>query len=435
MEEEIIQQIMEGIEKYYSEKENKFIPGLTRIQFGGSVFGAEEVKGVVSSLFDGWLARGKITEKFERGLAKLVGSREATLVNSGSSALTLAWDTLKNKNVPYHLNDGDEIITSALTHVATVNCLLHTNLKPVLVDSDWTYNIDPNLIEEAITERTRGILPMHFLGNPCKMDKIMEIAKKHNLFVVEDSCDGYTAEFEGKKVGTFGDMGTASFYVAHLLTLAEGGAVFYDNPQYGTIVKSLRDWGRACPCAICKMHEDPTYVCPSRFDSVGKGELENFDKRYIFTNVGYNLRTTEMQAAFGLGQLDRVGEFIKIRERNFNFYKKELEKSGWIKFPEVYEKSKPVWFAAPLTITENAPFSRKELCEWLESKRIETRPFFAGLIPKQPAYENVHLEVKGNLPITRYTKDHSFFLGCYQGINEEMAQYVVDSFNEFFKRY
>ncbi|VVB82606.1 UDP-4-amino-4-deoxy-L-arabinose--oxoglutarate aminotransferase [uncultured archaeon] len=432
---EITKKIMNGIDEYYQSSEKKFIPGVTRIQFGGSVFDAAEVKGVVASLLDGWLARGKLTDQFERGLAELVGSKETALVNSGSSALMLAWGALKSPKVPYHLKDGDEIITSALTHVATVNSILHNNLKPVLIDADWTYDINPDLIEGAITKKTRGILPMHFLGNPCKMDKIMDIAKKNNLFVVEDSCDAFPAKYDGKKVGTFGDMGSASFYVAHLLTLAEGGAVFYDNPLYGTLVKSLRDWGRSCPCTICKMHEDPTYKCPSRFENIGKGELENYDSRYMFTNVGYNLRTTEMQAAFGLEQLKKVPEFIKIRERNFNFYKKELEKSGFIKFPEVYKKAEPIWFAVPLTITESAPFKRKELVEFLESKRIETRPFFAGLITQQPAYKNVELKVHGDLPVTKYTKDNSFFLGCYQGITEEMASYVVDSFNEFFKKY
>jgi len=432
---ESTKKIIEGIEEYYSKKEKKFIPGVTRIQFGGDVFNAQEVKNVVSSLLDGWLARGKLTDKFEKGFAELVGSKEVALVNSGSSALMLAWNALKNKKIPNHLKDGDEIITSALTHVATVNSILHNNLKPVLIDADWTYNLNPDLIESAITEKTRGILAMHFLGNPCNMDKIMKIARKHNLFVVEDTCDAYCAEYGGKKVGTFGEMGTASFYVAHLITLAEGGAVFYNDSKYGAIVKSLRDWGRSCPCTICLMQNDPNYKCPFRFESKDKGELKDYDSRYIFTNVGYNLRTIEMQAAFGLGQLEKVHEFIRIRNRNFELYKEGLKDCKYLKFPEVYDRSNPVWFALPLTITENAPFTRKELVEWLEKKRIETRPFFAGLITKQPGYEGVDLKIKGNLPITKYTKDNSFFIGCYQGINEEMVKYVIESFKEFFRKY
>lgn len=435
MEEEAIDKIMKGIEEYYAKKEKKFIPGITRIQFGGDVFDAQEVKNVVSSLLDGWLARGKLTDQFEKKFAELVGSKEAALVNSGSSALMLAWNALKNQNLPGHLKDGDEIITSSLTHVATINSILHNNLKPILVDADWTYNINPDLIEGAITEKTKGILVMHFLGNPCKMDKIMEIARKYNLFVVEDACDAYCAEYAGKKVGTFGDIATASFYVAHLLTLAEGGAVFYNNPQYGAIIKSLRDWGRSCPCTICLMQLDPEYKCPFRFENKDKGELKDYDSRYIFTNVGYNLRTIEMQAAFGLGQLEKVNDFIKIRNRNFELYKEGLKEFKYLKFPEVYDKSKPVWFTLPLTIKEDAPFTRKDLVEFLEAKRIETRPFFAGLITSQPGYKDVDLEIRGEIPVTKYTKDHSFFIGCYQGITEEMINYVIESFREFFKKY
>lgn len=433
---DLSQKITDGIEEYFEKKEKKFIPGVTRIQFGGDVMGAEEVKNVVYSLLGGWLARGKLTEQFEKEFSYLVGSKETALVNSGSSALMLAWDSLKNKNLENHLNDGDEIITSALTHPATINSILHNGLIPVLVDADWTYNINPYLIEKAITEKTKGILPMHFLGNPCKMDKIMDIAKKNNLFVVEDSCDSYAAKFDGQKVGTFGDMGTASFYVAHLLTMGEGGAVFYNNKDYGAIVKSLRDWGRACPCTICRMHEDPKYKCQFRFED--EGELKEYDRRYRFTNVGFNLRTIEMQAAFGLAQLKRVDDFIKIRNENFETYKKELD-NRYLSFPQVYERSEPIWFTIPITIKENAPFTRRQLTEWLEQKRIETRPFFAGLVSKQPAYKSLvaedKIKISGGIPVTTYTKDNSFFIGCYPGITKEMANYTIDSFNEFLKKY
>ena len=274
---------------------------------------------------------------------------------------------------------------------------------------------------------------MHFLGNPCKMNEIMRIAKKYNLFVVEDACDSYCAEFSGTKVGNFGDMGVASFYVAHLLTLGEGGAVFYNNLEYGIIVKSLRDWGRSCPCTICFIQNDPKYKCPHRFES--KGDLEDYDSRYIFTNIGYNVRPIEMQSAFGLAQLERVKDFIRIRNKNFELYKKGLSKFEYLKFPEVYEESEPVWFALPLTIKDHAPFKRKELVEWLENKRIETRPFFAGMITEQPGYEGIDLKVHGDLPVTRKTKDNSLFVGCYPGITEEMINYVINAFEEFFKRY
>ncbi len=427
--------IMEAIDKYYQKKEKKFIPGKTRIQFGGDVSGAPEVKNVVSSLLSGWLARGKFTEEFEKKFSEIVGSKDAVLVNSGSSALIVAFKTLKNRNIPNFLKDGDEIITSSLTHVSTVNAILHNNLTPVLIDADWTYNINPDLIEQAITSRTRGILVMHFLGNPCKMDKIMEIAKKNNLFVIEDACDSYCAEFNGQKVGTFGNIGTASFYVAHLITLGEGGAVFYNDTMYEPIIKSLVNWGRACPCSICKMQDNPDYKCPNRFDSENKGDLKDYDSRYIFTNVGYNFRVPDMQAAFGLEQLKRIKNFIEIRNKNFELYKNGLKKFKYLKFPEVYEKSNPVWFTLPLTITENAPFTRKQLVEWLESKRIETRPFFAGLINKQPGYKDVNLKIAGEIPVTTYTKDNSFFIGCYPGISEEMINYVINSFEEFFSKY
>ena len=437
---EILTQINNLIKDYISKdsEEKKFIPGKTRIQFAGPIYDSNEIIASLKSLLSGWFTSGKITKEFEREFAKYMDIKECTTVNSGSSALLLAWNALKNKDIENPIKDGDEIITGGVTHTATVNSILQNNLKPVLVDIEIpSYNIDVNKIEEAITDKTRGILPMHFLGNPCDMNKIMEIAKKYNLYIVEDACDAYGSEYDGKKVGTFGDFGTVSFYTAHGITLFEGGAVLSNNEKYLGIVKSLKAWGRACascPYDVCRVATDPEYICPNRFKD--KGSLGNYDQRYMFSTIGYNIKTVEVQSAFGLEQLKKFPEFIKKRNYNFDYLVKNLKEfENYLILPEAVKLSKPVWFTLPLTIKEDAPFKRKDLVEWLEKKQIETRPFFAGYLPDQPSHKDCGIKIVGDLKNTKLTRDNSFFIGCYPGINQEMLDYIIDSFRSFFKKF
>ncbi len=419
------------IEKYIDETNKKFIPGKTRIQFAGPVYGSEEIKASLKSLLSGWFTSGKSIGEFEKRFAKEMGSKYCESVNSGSSALLLAWYCLKNKRIQNPIKDGDEIILGAVTHPSTINSILLNNLKPVLIDVTIPeYNLNPELIEKAITKKTKGILPMHFLGNPCNMDKIMKIAKKYNLYVVEDVCDAYGSLYNNKKVGTFGDLGTMSFYTAHGITLFEGGAITFKDIKYQHILRSLKAWGRLCTCDRCEINFGGE--CKIRF-GVEDEKFKDYDRRYMFDNVGYNLKLVEVQAAFGLEQLKRFPGFIKKRNDNFNFIVDHLKKyENYLILPRATKKSKPVWFVIPLSIRENSKFKRKDLIAWLEKHKIETRPFFAGFAPEQPAYRDKNIKVIGNCKNTKFTRDNSFFIGCYPGITKEMARYVISVFDKFF---
>jgi len=437
---EILEEIHWLINQYFEieRQETVFVPGKTRIQFAGPVYDQEEIKAALDSLLSGWFVIGEHTERFERQFANLMGTKGCITVNSGSSALLLAWRALMNSSLENPLRAGDEIITGALTHTATVNSILLNGLKPVMIDARLgNYDLDPKLLEPALSDRTRGILPMHFLGNPCDMDSIMEFANRHGLYVVEDACDAYGAEYAGKKVGSFGDIGAVSFYTAHGITLGEGGGLLFNNPRLGPIIASLRAWGRACTyyckANICKMASDPSYECPIRFH-FKDDRLGEYDARYTFLNIGYNVKIVEVQAAFGLQQLRKFPEFIRLRNENFGHIVNELRPfEEYLILPKATENSKPVWFAIPLTIRQGATFTRTDLVGWLERHKIETRPFFAGYIPDQPAYRDVEIKVVGNPMNTKYTKENSFFIGCYPGINREMRDYIVHVFQRFFE--
>lgn len=430
---------MRLIDLYYKERSREqFIPGKSRVQYSGPIFDQEEVKAVLDSLLDGWLAAGKRTAKFEKLVADLMGGRGCVTVNSGSSALLVAWAALKNQRLRNRLQDGDEVITAALTHPATINCLLQNNLKPVLVDIDLdTLNFDVSQVEEAISQRTRGILPLHFLGNPCDMAPLMELARKHDLFVVEDCCDAYGGEYDGRRLGSFGDMATASFYAAHTLTTGEGGAVVYNHPKYRPILRSLRSWGVACATcnySPCRVATDPAFECPQRFDVVVG--LESWDRRYLFLDIGYNLKMVEMQAAFGLEQMRKVTSFVEKRRENWEYLVSALsEYQHYLALQRPTPKSQPAWFAVALTVKPEAPFTRGEIVRWLEEHQIETRPFFAGDIRDQPAYKGIPFRTVGGLENTRHARDGGFFIGCYPGITAQMREYMLSVFHDFMQKY
>lgn len=413
--------------------ETKFIPGKVKVQYSGAVFDEREVLAVIDSLLEGWLAEGKRVREFEKAFAEFVNTEECVVTNSGSSALLLSFAALMNSALEKPLKKRDEVITVALTFPSTINAIIMNNLTPVFVDvkSD-TYNMDPVLIEKMITKRTKAILVLHHLGNPCEMDQIMEIAKTHNLRVVEDCCDAHGSLFQGKHVGSFGDMGCFSFYVAHAMTMGEGGAIVTNNHVYEPILRSLKTNGRACACNLCKVTINPNYQCPLRWEG-SKTEMETFDKRTLFINIGHKSRLMELQAAFGLEQLKKLPLFIKQRRLNFEYIVKALRNyEQYLILPTATRYSNPCWFAIPLTIRENAPFTRRRLIEWLESHNVETRPLLGGNLLRHPAYKDFKFKTT-KLLNTDFFHSNSFYVGCYHGIDEQKREYIVSVFDQFFK--
>lgn len=435
--------INQHIQEVFSKrKAREFVPGVTKIHYAEPIFGPQEVIGVLSSLLDGWLVIGNRARMFERMFAEFMGSNYCVTVNSGSSADLLPWACLRNSKIDNRLHAGDEIITSALSHPATINAILFNGLKPVLVDIELeTYNIDPRLVEKAISEKTRGIFITHFFGNPCEMSRLQDIVrdqKAHALFMVEDCCDAHGAEYGNAKVGTFGEMGTFSFYAAHMITMGEGGAIIGNDSRYETVLKSLRGWGAmcsTCPYTPCRVAVDPSYKCPMRFKMDIKG-LEHYDSRHLFIDIGYNLKIVEMQAAFGIEQIKRMPSFIKARRKNWKSITKILrDYDEYLIIQKPTPKSKPAWFAVGITVRPDAPFERYDLVKWLEENKIETRHFFGGNVVSQPAYSNTTFKTIGKLKNAELTTHNSFFIGCHPNITKKMISYMAEVFDRFFKKF
>lgn len=428
---ELRQRIMELVSEYtkYSHKEKSFTPGKSLISVSGKVYGESELQMLVSSSLDFWLTSGRYNEEFERQLAKFLGINFVITTNSGSSANLLALSSLTSNQLGKRaLKDGDEVITVAAGFPTTVNPILQNRLVPVFVDvSIPTYVIDPSLIEDAITEKTRAIMLAHTLGNAFNVEEVLRIAQKNNLWVIEDCCDALGTTYEGKLVGTFGDIGTLSFYPAHHITMGEGGAVFTNNPQLKLIIESFRDWGRDCFCATGMSN-----TCGKRF-GWKLGELpESYDHKYTYSNAGYNLKITDMQAAVGLAQLQRLPEFIQIRRNNFQFLKRHLaSEEKFLILPTDTPKSDPSWFGFPITVKTDSPFTRKQMLHFLSENHIDTRPLFAGNITKQPYFKNQKFRVSGTLQNTDIIMNQSFWIGVYPGLTEEMLAYVVNKIKEF----
>ena len=409
------------IKDYYSLFHRKtFEPQKTKIHFGGRVYQEEELIAGCDAVLDFWLTSGKRTNSFEEAFSEYLGVKYVALVNSGSSANLLAIASL---NLP----KGAEVITPATTFPTTINPIIQHGLIPVLLDVELgTYNPSPLQIEEAISEKTRAIFIPHTLGNPCKMDEIVKIAKKHNLFLIEDACDALGSRYDGRLVGTFGDLATFSFYPAHHITMGEGGAVVTNDHNLATSLYSLRDWGRACVCQPCLLTKNPEATCPKRFSENTEGLPEDYDKRYIYTHIGYNLKATDIQAAIGLVQLDRLNQFIQIRKRNFALlYEGLKDLSDMFILPRQEKKAEPCWFSFPLTVQEG--IKRKDVVAFLEKANIETRMLFAGNVESQPAYKGVEYRKKGELKNSSLILRNTFFIGLYPGITEEMIGYIIDT--------
>lgn len=418
--------VHKSIVGFCRQKRNEFVPGKSRIRYAGAVYDEKEILAMVDAILDGWFGLGKCGMEFERRLASLIGVKNALLTNSGSSANLVAVTSLMDKSIKNHFNPGDEVITPAVTFPTTFNPLLQNNLVPVVLDvNPETYNIDASDIRAAITPKTKAIMLPHMLGNPNEMDVIMEIVEKYGLFLIEDSCDALGSKYNDRMLGSFGNIATFSFYPAHHITMGEGGAAITNDDKLAKIMVSIRDWGRACWCRTDQ--NLPEGACKSRFNFKINGIP--YDHKYMYSQIGYNLKPTEIQAAMGIEQLKKFPQFIEARKKNFRFLYASL--SGFediFIFPKSLPKADPCWFGFPLTIRDCSKLSRNDFVKALESKNIETRLMFAGNITRQPAYTDSKYRVFGKLDNADRVMHNTFFLGVFSGMTEEKLNYIVETF-------
>jgi len=407
-----------------------FIPGKTAVPPSGKVVGTPEMQMMVEASLDAWLTTGRFNDAFEKRLRRFLGVRYAMTVNSGSSANLVAFMALTSHKLGERaIKPGDEVIAVAAGFPTTVNPILQFGAVPVFVDVDIpTYNIDPAKIEEAIGPKTKAIMVAHTLGNPYDLGVVTALAKKHNLWLVEDCCDALGSTYGGKLVGNFGDIGTLSFYPAHHITMGEGGAVFTNSPALRPIIESFRDWGRDC---FCPPGKDNT--CGKRF-CWQLGELpEGYDHKYTYSHLGYNLKISDMQAACGLAQMDRLEGFIAARQRNFDFLKRRLQSCGeFLILPEATPGSEPSWFGFPVTLREGCGVNRVDVLNFLDEHKIGTRLLFAGNLTRQPYFAGRTYRVSGELKNTDRIMNDTFWVGVYPGLTENMLEFVADKMEEFF---
>ena len=429
---ELKKQILGLVEQYsalqYAEK--SFTAGTDVIPPSGKIIGAGELKNMVEASLDGWLTAGRFNEAFEQRLGSFLGAKHVLTTNSGSSANLLAFSALTSPQLGERaIKPGDEVISVAAGFPTTVNPILQYGAVPVFVDVHIpTYNIDPELIEAAISDKTKAIMLAHTLGNPYDLTKIVHIAKKYNLWLVEDCCDALGSTYDGKLVGSFGDIGTLSFYPAHHITMGEGGAVFTNNSDLKRIIESFRDWGRDC---YCQPGKDNT--CGKRF-GWQLGTLPfGYDHKYTYSHLGYNLKISDMQAACALAQMDRLPGFIEVRKRNFNILKDRLKTcEEFLILPEATTGSDPSWFGFPITIRDGAGVARVDLLKYLDQYKIGTRLLFAGNLTRQPYFKGHTHRISGDLTNTDKVMNNTFWIGVYPGLNEDMLSFMVEKLEAFF---
>jgi len=414
--------------EFHHEKE--FIPGNSEIPVTGKVFGKKELVSAVSASLDFWLTAGPYTEKFESEFAKKVGMRHSFMVNSGSSANLLALTSLLSPKMGERkINPGDEVITVAAGFPTTVTPILQNNLVPVYVDVDLeTYVANDDQIEAAISPKTKAIMMAHTLGNPFNLSFVEKLAKKHNLWLIEDSCDGLGGTYLGKNLGSFGDFSTFSFYPAHHITTGEGGAVLVKKAAHKVIVESLRDWGRDCWCA-----PGCDNTCLKRYEWKLGDLPEGYDHKYTYSHLGYNLKSGDIQAAIGLAQLDRLDSFVENRRKNWKYlYKNLKELEEFFLFPKPTENSDPSWFGFAITIKDNSPISRNDLVAKLNERKIGTRLLFGGNLLRQPAFIGTPRRVVGDLKNSDTVMNQTFWIGVWPGLTEQMLDYVIENFYNVF---
>ena len=406
-----------------------FEPGTTPIPPAGKVLGAKELRNMVEAALDGWLTTGPFNDLFERRLADFLGVKHVLTVNSGSSANLVAFMALTSPLLGDRaIRPGDEVIGVAAGFPTTVNPILQAGAVPVFVDVSLpTYNIDPALVEAAISPRTKAIMLAHTLGNPFNLETIGSICKKYGLWLIEDCCDALGSTYQGRNVGTFGDIGTLSFYPAHHMTMGEGGAVFTRSAELRKILESFRDWGRDC---FCPPGRDNT--CCNRF-GWKLGDLpRGYDHKYIYSHLGYNLKITDMQAACGLAQLDRLERFISARKANHSYLLERLRTcEEHLILPEATEDSDPSWFGFLVSLRANSPFKRLDLVNHLNEKRIGTRLLFAGNLVRQPYMAGRTYRISGDLTHTDFIMNQTFWIGVYPGLTKEMLDFVAATIEIF----
>jgi CDP-6-deoxy-D-xylo-4-hexulose-3-dehydrase len=429
--EQLRQQILKLTTEYHAEAfpVREFVPGTSTVPVSGKVITADDICSVVDSALDGWFTTGRFAKKFERKLAQFVGVRSASLVNSGSSANLVALSALTSPKLGDRaLKPGDEVITVAAGFPTTVNPILQNRLVPVFLDVTLpTYEIDVTRLEEAYSPKVKAVMIAHTLGNVFNLEAITDFCKKYNLWLVEDCCDALGSTYKGRKVGTFGDIATVSFYPAHHITMGEGGAVLTDKPALQVLIESFRDWGRDC---WCEPGKDNT--CGKRFEWQ-LGTLPcGYDHKYTYSHVGYNLKATDMQAALGVSQIAKLPEFIVRRKENFNYLRAALKPlEEFLILPVAGKDSDPSWFGFPIAVKPTAPFTRDQLTRHLEANKIGTRLVFAGNLLRQPAYEGYPHRVVGDLTNTDFVMNQVFWIGVFPGLSNQMLDFIALSMTEF----
>lgn len=436
--ENIKQEILKLTENFFQKKHlnTKYVKG-EKINYAGRVFDSKELVNLVEASLDFWLTTGKFASDFEKMFSKFLGIRHTLLVNSGSSANLLAFFTLTSHLLgDRKIQRGDEVITVAAGFPTTIAPIIQYGAIPVFVDIDLqTYNLDISYLEQALSPRTKAIFIAHTLGNPFDIQTIKNFCQKHNLWLIEDNCDALGSKYQDQYTGTFGDIATSSFYPPHHITMGEGGAFYTNNPLLKKIALSLRDWGRDC---WCESGKDNT--CGARFDQQCGKLPFGYDHKYVYSHFGFNLKVTEMQAAIGLAQLEKLPYFIERRKENHQYLFDGLKKfNDFFILPHAQQNSSPSWFGFLLTLRENTPFTRNEIVEFLESKNVQTRNLFAGNILYQPVFSYLQQDqdyrVIGKLKNTNIVMNQSFWLGVYPNITKEMIDYIISCFEEFCGRY
>ncbi|TDV34226.1 lipopolysaccharide biosynthesis protein RfbH [Actinophytocola oryzae] len=422
--------ILDSVRQFHRDRElgRSFVPGVTPILPSGAVFDEDDRVALVEAALNMRIAAGPSASTFERDFARLFGRRKAHLTNSGSSANLLALTALTQRELgSRRLRPGDEVITVAAGFPTTVNPIIQNQMIPVLLDVELgTYNTTADRVAAAIGPRTRAVMIAHALGNPFPVAEVADLAKEHGLYFVEDNCDAVGSTYQGTLTGTFGDFATTSFYPAHHLTMGEGGCVVTDNLVLARLVESLRDWGRDCWC-----EPGAQDTCHKRFSQQLGGLPHGYDHKYTFSHVGYNLKTTDLQASLGLSQLRKLTEFGDLRRRNWRRLREALDGVRGLILPEPTPGSDPSWFGFVLTVAPDAEFDRGEIVTFLESRKIGTRMFFSGNLVRQPAYQDAHVRIAGDLTNSDIVTERTFWIGVYPGLTTEMIDYVAESILEF----
>ncbi len=422
-----------AVKKWYrnNKPETEFVPGQSFINYAGRVYDEKELINLVDASLDFWLTSGRYAREFEKKLAEFLNVKYCLLTNSGSSANLLAVSALTSPLLKERqLKPGDEVITTACGFPTTLNPVIQNNLVPVFVDVELgTYNIQAEKIEKAITKKTKAIFVPHTLGNPADIGAIVKTAKRHKLWLIEDNCDALGSKYKGRYTGTYGDIATCSFYPAHHITMGEGGALLTDNPLLRRIIMSFRDWGRDC---WCEPGRDNT--CGRRF-SQQFGELPaGYDHKYVYSHIGYNLKVTDMQAAIGVAQIEKLPGFISARKKNFHTLKNALVKyEKYLLLPEREKGSDPSWFGFPILVKNTAQFTRADIVAYIEANKIATRMLFGGNLTRQPAYKGLKYRVSGGLKNTDMVMNNLFWIGVYPGISGQKMAYMISVFEKFFR--